>query len=87
MRKHSMGEMANGFFILLGNIICLISIPVFLLGLLALVSPDMYYNIMCSLPSDIQFFMSPELIMSTFRPWAYMVGAGVLWFVGHYIKE
>jgi len=71
-----------------GRLLILVSIPVFLFGLLLLLSPTFALGLLARLPYDMQeMFLMDIFASATPRSWAFMIGGVALWFIGGLLKE
>jgi hypothetical protein len=72
---------------LIGVLFIVIAIPIFLLGIIALISPTGFFWIASHLPEGIQNVLLSDILMgSTPRSWAYIVGGLLLGGVGFFLK-
>ena len=83
-RRHSMSFLLSN----IGRLLILAAIPVFLFGLLLLLSPSFAFALLEMLPRDVQeAFMIDIFASATPRSWAFMIGGVALYFVGSLLKE
>lgn len=72
---------------IIGTIFILLAIPIFLFGLLLLLSPTMAFEILSKLPKEISIAIAGDMFLSaTPRSWAYMITGAVLWGIGGWLR-
>ena len=72
---------------LIGVLFIVVAIPIFLLGIVALISPTGFFWIASHLPEGIQGMLLSDILMgATPRSWAYIVGGLLLGGVGFFLK-
>ena len=72
---------------LIGVLFIIIGVPIFLLGILALISPSAFIVVASYLPETIQAMLLFDVLMGgTPRSWAYIVGGLLLGGVGFFLK-
>jgi hypothetical protein len=72
---------------LIGVLFIVIGVPIFLLGIIALISPTGFLYIASYLPEEIQNIILLDIFMGTTpRSWAYIVGGFLLGGVGFFLK-
>jgi len=72
---------------LIGVLFIVIGTPIFLLGIVALISPTGFFWIASHFPEGIQSALLVDMLMgATPRSWAYIVGGLLLGGVGLFLK-
>lgn len=72
---------------LIGVLFIIIAIPIFLLGIIALISPTGFLWMASHFPEGIQnMLLSDFLMAATPRSWAYIVAGLLLGGVGFFLK-
>jgi len=67
----------------IGVLLVIIGIPIFLMGLIALISPMAFVWIISHLPENLQLWLFGDMLFGvTPRSWAYLIGGGLLLFLG-----
>jgi hypothetical protein len=70
----------------IGAIFIIIGVPLFLIGLLVLISPMSFFWIVSHLPENIQFMLFGDMFWgATPRSWAYLMGGGLLSWIGFWL--
>ena len=68
----------------IGALFIIIGIPVFLMGLIALISPMAFVWIVSHLPQNVQLWLFGDMLFGvTPRSWAYLIAGGLLLFFGY----
>jgi len=72
---------------LIGVLFIIIAIPIFLLGIIALISPTGFLWMASHFPEGIQNMLLSDFLMATTpRSWAYIVAGLLLGGVGFFLK-
>ena len=72
---------------IIGVLFIIIAIPIFLLGIIALISPTGFFWIALHFPEGIQNALFVDVLMgATPRSWAYIVAGLLLGGVGFFLK-
>jgi hypothetical protein len=71
----------------IGAVLIVIGVPLFLIGLIVLISPMTFLWIVSHLPEDIQFMLFGDMFWgATPRSWAYLIGGGLLMWLGFWLR-
>jgi len=71
----------------IGVAFIIIGVPLFIIGLIVLISPMSFLWIVSHLPEDIQFMLFGDMFWgATPRSWAYLIGGGLLLYLGFWLK-
>ena len=73
---------------IIGTVFIIIAIPVFLMGLIALISPSLFFAIIGNLPRDIQNVIFADMWVGWMpRSLAYMLAGVILWVIGGWLRS
>jgi hypothetical protein len=71
----------------IGIVFIIIGVPLFLIGLLILISPTGFLWVVSHLPENIQLAVFGDILFgATPRSWAYLIGGGLLLWFGFWLK-
>jgi len=72
---------------LVGILLIIIAVPIFVLGIIALISPTAFFWITSHFPEVIQYIVLNDVLVSaTPRSWAYILAGLLLGGVGFFLK-
>jgi len=68
----------------IGVLFFIIGLPIFIVGLIALISPMAFVWIISRLPENVQLWLFGDMLFGvTPRSWAYLIAGGLLLFLGY----
>jgi hypothetical protein len=72
----------------IGTVLIVIAVPLFLIGLVALLSPMTFLWLASHLPENIQNVLFGDMFWgATPRSWAYLIAAFLLGFIGFWLRS
>ena len=73
---------------IIGTIFIIIAIPIFLFGILLLLSPTTAFALLSHLPEEVNQVIAGDMLLSaTPRSWAYIIVGVLLWGIGGWLRS
>jgi len=72
----------------IGTVLIVIAVPLFIVGLVALISPMTFFWMASHLPESIQLQLFGDMFWgATPRSWAYLIAGGLLGVIGFWLRS
>ena len=86
--EHSRRRSGRRVGTIIGTVLIVIAVPLFLVGLVALLSPMTFFWIVSHLPENMQIALFGDIFWgATPRSWAYLIVAILLGFIGFWLRS